>query len=208
MGKTDLVFSNQNHGTKILSFAKQFNREPSGGLKVSPSGKDRNPGEELDSRQELTGDALITDIREKGIVIQTADCQPVLIFDPVRKVVANVHSGWRGSIKNIIGLTLEEMKINFGCNAGNMTAGVGPSLGPCCCEFVNYRREFPEALWRYREGNHFDLWELSRDQLLNGGVTREKIFLSKICTKCSTDLFFSYRAEKTTGRFASFIGLR
>lgn len=124
-------------------------------------------------------------------------------------MVANVHSGWRGSIANIIGHTLDAMKKNFGSDPAHVVAGIGPSLGPCCAEFVNYKEEIPEPFWKYRnDRRHFDFWAVSRDQLCEAGVCAENIHISGLCTRCRTDLFFSYRAEGITGRFAAIIGLK
>ena len=155
------------------------------------------------------GDALVTNVRNRFLVVQVADCQPVLLYDTVRQVAANIHSGWRGSVNNIIGRTIRTMQKEFGTAAGDIVAGIGPSLGPCCAEFINYRREIPQNLWRFKNSDHhFDFWAISRDQLARAGVSQQSIFLSNMCTRCDTDLFFSYREEKITGRFAAVIGLQ
>ena len=154
-------------------------------------------------------DALVTAARGRYLTIQVADCQAVMVYDPVRQVVANMHSGWRGSIGNIIGRTLQEMTAAFGTAAGDLIAGIGPSLGPCCAEFVHYRKEIPRSFWPYKNASHhFNFWAISHDQLCEAGVPTEHIFTSKLCTRCHTDRFFSYRGEGTTGRFAAVIGLR
>jgi len=138
-----------------------------------------------------------------------ADCQSILLYDPIQKVIANVHCGWRGSTKNIAGRTVDVMNKRFGCNRRDLIAGISPSLGPCCAEFVNYRSEIPQKFWRYKSANdHFDFWALSREQLIAAGLLRENIETGGICTKCNTDAFFSYRGEGQTGRFASVIGLK
>jgi YfiH family protein len=156
-----------------------------------------------------TGDALITDIPDVFLVIQTADCQSVMMVDPKKKVVANAHVGWRGNIQNIIGRTIREMKYVFGSDPSDLKAAIGPSLGPCCAEFINYKAEFTPALWRYGDTrNRFDLWAVSLHQLAAAGVMKENIVLSRVCTKCHSDRFFSYRARHVTGRFASAIALR
>ena len=130
------------------------------------------------------------------------------MYEPTRRVIANVHCGWRGSIQNIIGRTVELLKHHFGCHPGNILAGIGPSLGPCCAEFVNYKIEIPMAFRHYKDSkDHFDFWSISCDQLKAGGVPEKNIESSQICTHCHADEFFSYRAEKTTGRFAAVIGL-
>jgi len=137
-----------------------------------------------------------------------ADCQAVVLFDPVRRVVANIHSGWRGSVANIIAKTVSVMQHHFACNPADLLAGVGPSLGPCCAEFIHYEDEIPRQYWHYKNsGRHFDFWAMSRDQLCKAGVPGDNIRVAGCCTRCRTDLFFSYRAEKVTGRFAVAVGL-
>jgi YfiH family protein len=156
----------------------------------------------------LEGDAMVTNQPGRYLVVQVADCQPILMYNPRCRVVACVHAGWRGSVANIIGRTLKAMGLRFGCLAKDTYAGVGPSLGPCCAEFINYRQEIPQSLWNYRcDSTHFDFWAMSRDQLVAGGVPENQIQLSGCCTKCNTERFFSYRGEKTTGRFPAVIGL-
>lgn len=154
-------------------------------------------------------DAVVTNACNRLLVIQVADCQAVLLFDPVRRVVGNVHSGWRSSVKNILAETVAVMKRQFGCRATDIRAGIAPSLGPCCAEFVNYRHELPTDFWRYKDRcNRFDFWAISRDQLLGAGLRKGHIANSGICTRCHAEHFFSYRACRQTGRFAVVIGLR
>lgn len=154
-------------------------------------------------------DALATDRPGQWLTILVADCQPVLLYAPERRVAAAIHSGWRGSVANIIGRTVHALETRFGADPAGLFAGIGPSLGPCCAEFVHYRREIPESLWKYKDdGCHFDFWRLSRDQLRKAGVPDRQIETAGLCTRCRTDRFFSYRGEKTTGRFAAVIGAR
>jgi len=188
----ELVFAKQVHGTKAFVLTKnsmQFTKKLSDFIPEC--------------------DAMITDMKKTSIVIQVADCQSVLMYDPVLQVIANVHSGWRSSIKNIIGRTISTMKKEFNSKPGSIVAGIGPSLGPCCAEFVNYKDEIPEAFWKYKDdSDHFDFWAISLGQLCDAGVLKKNIYLSEICTRCNTDLFFSFRGEGTTGRFAAVIGLK
>ncbi len=155
----------------------------------------------------LDGDALVTNVADTALVIQTADCQSVLMADPVKRVIANVHSGWRGSTQNIIGKTVESMTSRFGSRPEDIVGGIGPSLGPCCAEFKNYRREIPSRYWAYRRaGDLFDFWQISVDQLVTAGVPADQVMVAGICTRCNTSTFFSYRGEGgTTGRFAAVI---
>jgi len=161
-----------------------------------------------DSDAPPVGDVMITDLKHKITVMQVADCQAVLLYDPIRCVTANVHSGWRGSILNLIGRTIKIMETTFSCKALDIQAGISPSLGPCCAEFVNYVKEIPKQFWKYKnQSDHFDFWALSRDQLCNAGVLVENISICGICTRCNTDRFYSYRGEGTTGRLPVVIGL-
>jgi YfiH family protein len=187
----DLVFAEQVHGDDVIVVDSQNSG--------SEKGCDLVAG---------MGDALVTGIFGKLLTIQVADCQSVLLYDPIRRVIANVHCGWRGSVKNILGQTVRVMNKCFQCDSSDLVAGIGPSLGPCCAEFINYRKEIPEIFWCYKSADdHFDFWALSRDQLVGAGVLRENIENSSICTKCNSATFFSYRAERQTGRFASVIGI-
>ena len=188
----DLVFVKQVHGDQVV-ILNRGNTESYGGIHQAFG----------------TGDAIVTDVSGKLLATQLADCQSILLYDPIRHVVANVHSGWRGSIKNIIGRTVRVMKEYFKCHSADLIAGIGPSLGPCCAEFVNYQKEIPQIFWRYKSGDdHFDFWALSLDQLTRAGVRGENVENSRMCTKCSPQTFFSYRAEGRTGRFAAVIGLK
>jgi len=183
----NLVFVKQKHGDQVVIF-NQKNPWKKGLIPV--------------------GDALVTNKPGLFLIIQVADCQAILLYDPVRRVVANIHAGWRGSIKNISQRTLEKMRRFFSCNPKDVVAAIGPSLGPCCGEFINYRDEIPESFWKYKgPSHHFDFWSISRDQLLSEGIKDENIEVSRICTKCHTDRFYSYRRERITGRFAVSIGL-
>jgi len=162
----------------------------------------------LQSRPSPRADALVTRSADVVLITQVADCQAVLICDPENRVVANIHSGWRGSVRNIIARTVGTLVDHFKSDPASLLAGIGPSLGPCCAEFINFRSEIPPELWPYgNERNHFDFWSVSRDQLLQAGLIDTHIETAGLCTCCRTDLFFSYRGEGTTGRFAAAIGL-
>jgi YfiH family protein len=162
-----------------------------------------------ESRAPVTADGMITDEPGLGLVIQVADCQAVILYDPVGRVIANVHSGWRGSVADILGQCADRMVSGFGCRPRDIWAGIAPSLGPCCAEFVNYPRELPKAFLPYKAPDSplFDFWKISRDQLMAKGLLPDRIQDMGMCTMCRSDLFFSYRHNKFTGRFAAVIGL-
>jgi hypothetical protein len=192
MGTQKPVFINQVHETGILVLKK-------------------NDKKQLSETQAtlFTGDAMITDIPDTLLSIQVADCQAIALYDPHNKVVANIHSGWQGSIKNIAGACVESMKTEFNCRPENIYAGISPSLGPCCAEFIHYKQEIPEKYWGYKNtADYFDFWKITAHQLIEAGLLHKNIEISNICTKCNSHLFFSFRKKNQTGRFVSVIGLK
>nr|WP_319491532.1 polyphenol oxidase family protein [uncultured Desulfobacter sp.] len=199
MGLSRGLFLHQDHGT---------------GIAVIKSEKDAADrvwnGQGAASSKIFNADAAVTNLKGLGLVIQVADCQAVVLYDPKKEVIANVHSGWRGSVANILGQCVDTMVTQFGCSAETIRAGISPSLGPCCAQFINFKREIPEKLWQYKEKArpYFDFWKISRDQLGAHGVLDENIETMGLCTRCRTDLFYSFRANKVTGRFATVIALK
>ena len=91
-------------------------------------------------------DGLVTDQPGVALMIQQADCQGVLLFDQVKEVIGAVHCGWRGSVQNILPKTVATMTEGYGTNPADLRAFVSPSLGPCCAEFVNHKKELPPEL--------------------------------------------------------------
>ena len=183
IGANRLVFMNQSHGADILVLRK-------------------DQTERLDGIP--SADAIITDVPLIALMVQLAECQGVILFDPKKNVLAKVHCGWRGNVQNILERVVIRMKKDFGCVESNLLAGISPSLGPCCGEFVSHRDIFPDGFSRFRvRENYFDLWAISRWQLENAGLRRGHIEVAGICTRCRSDLFYSYRGEGKTGRFGA-----
>ena len=181
LGLTVLVSARQVHGDRILCLS-------------SPVATDA----EHDGY-----DALITDQPGLGLMIQQADCQAVVIFEPVRRVVANVHVGWRGSVAGIIAAVVRRLREEFGAEAARMRATISPSLGPCCAEFIHYQYTLPAVFHPYQSRPaHFDFWAISRMQLEQAGVPASEVKVAGICTRCGAD-FFSYRRQAVTGRAAT-----
>jgi YfiH family protein len=182
-GARALRFMNQAHGKNIVNL-----REPA---------LDRSTGP-------FAADAMVTDAPGVALLVKQADCQAVIVYDPLRKAVANVHCGWRGNTQGLLGDVVAAMKTEFGCDPSRMRAAIGPSLGPCCAEFVTHQEIFPESFRPFMtRDNYFDLWAVSRSQLVHSGLKPEHIESAGWCTRCRTDLFYSYRGEGRTGRFAT-----
>jgi copper oxidase (laccase) domain-containing protein len=129
-----------------------------------------------------------------------------MLYDQTRRMLGLVHSGWRGSARNIIGAAAAKMK-ELGARTENMLAAVTPSLGPCCAEFRNYEKELPRRFQRFMVSeNHFDFWAISVEQLVEAGLKAENIEVAGLCTKCSAE-FFSYRRGDVWGRFGILAGV-
>ncbi len=149
-------------------------------------------------------DGMITNLIDKALLIKHADCQAAIFFDPVTKTIACVHSGWRGQVKNIFRVTVEKMQTQAGCKADNLLVAISPSLCPAHSEFIHFRNEWPESYWGFQiKPNYFDLWAISRYQLIEAGIRPQHIQFAELCTYCQPEDFFSYRREKPTGNHAT-----
>ena len=160
-------------------------------------------------------DALITNKPGITLLIRVADCVPILLYDPVRSVVGVAHAGWKGTLANIAGATVERMSAHYGCRPRDLLAGIGPSIGPCCFEVgddVADRFRKISAVRNYIHAGgavRIDLPGANRASLLRSGVLPHNVEMSRYCTACRLDIFFSHRGEQgNTGRFGLFAGLR
>lgn len=148
-------------------------------------------------------DALITDVPGICVAVTTADCVPVLVYAPDKKVVAAIHAGWRGTVQQIVYKTVRLMESEYGANPSLMLAGIAPSIGQEAFEVgeevVEAFRETVADLTVLMKRNtltgkaHIDLWEANRLQLLEAGLQSDHIEVSGICTYTQYDQFFSAR---------------
>ncbi len=157
-------------------------------------------------------DAMITNCKNTILAILTADCVPVLLYDPKKEVVAAIHAGWKGTKEKIVLKCLEKMQERYGCRAEDIVAGIAPAIGGCCYEVgedvARYFSDFPQACIPEGEKFMLDLPIINRQQLLDAGVKDENIEMSGVCTACESERFFSYRkAQGCSGRFMSLIGI-
>src|ERR1700723_3272052 len=151
------------------------------------------------------GDALLEDAPGAVVAVKTADCIPILLIDQARRAVAAVHAGWRGTAAGIAQRGVEAMHSHFGTEAADLHAAIGPGIGESCFEVG------PEVAAAFgRTGKiHLDLAAINRQQLLDAAVTAERIYTSKLCTKCLSDDFHSFRRDReASGRLFSFVGIR
>ncbi|HLK65677.1 MAG TPA: peptidoglycan editing factor PgeF [Bryobacteraceae bacterium] len=150
------------------------------------------------------GDALLENTPGSVVAVKTADCLPVLLIDGRNRAVAAVHAGWRGTVARIVPNAVESMRGRFGTQPADLHAAIGPGIGGCCYEVG------PEVAAQFGvEGRaHIDLTAANRRQLLELGVTAERIHASNWCTRCQAEEFHSFRRDgEAAGRLYSFAGI-
>lgn len=148
-------------------------------------------------------DGLVTDVPGLCLTVFSADCVPVLLYDPVRRCIAAVHSGWRGTALAIAARAVEKMENDYGCDPGHILAAVGPSIGNCCFET---HADVPDAMTaalgsqaapfiQPLENGKFrvDLKGIIKNSLLHAGLDEAHIWVSDHCTTCLDDLYWSHR---------------
>jgi YfiH family protein len=146
-------------------------------------------------------DAFITNTLNHAAMIKHADCQASIFYDPIHHAIANIHSGWRGSVLNIYSHVLKAMNQRYGTKASDVLACISPSLGPNAAQFKNYKNELPEYFWDFKSHNDkFDFWAITEKQLQDCGVLSHHIEIAKICTYENTKDCYSFRRNKITGR--------
>lgn len=186
-------FPKQVHGTEILNLDTLAVAPPSFSISV---------------------DAVITSKTEVFIGVRTADCVPILIATKDNRYIGAVHAGWKGSLHRILEKTLKTL-INLGVSKEDLLIAIGPHIKVCCYQiktdvfeiliknFTNYE----EFIIKNKNGLYLDLERLNLFQILNLGIPRENVWISRDCTFCSSDVYWSYRAHRETrGEQISFIG--
>ena len=163
----------------------------------------KNDARGIDHRNYPESDALITNDAGCALVVFTADCTPILLFDQVTGAVGAVHAGWRGTAADIAGKTVRAMVEQLGCRPENIRAAIGPNIGTCCFETDSdvpdlIRTQFGEEVEDFiipsaeKIGKfHVDLKAVNAHALRRAGV--ENIEISEDCTMCRPDRFWSHR---------------
>jgi polyphenol oxidase len=165
-------------------------------------------------------DALITNETSICLAVKTADCVPILLFDPVKKAIAAVHSGWRGTVQNIIGKTIKKMNQTYGTTPNELVAAIGPCISQKNYEvgqdvFEHFQKLFPETdtvlyFKDTRKKKAFlNLTEANKRLLLESGMKEQNIECSNICTfSTKEDLYSARRDGQKTGRMLNGIMLK
>lgn len=183
VNEKNVVLSQQTHGDTVRRVTAE----------------DRGKG--LWRDRDYTGvDGLITDVPHTPLTVFSADCNVILLYDPVGRAVGACHAGWRGTALGIAAKTVAEMAAAYGCAPQNLRAAIGPAIGKCCFETDG---DVPQALRNalgddaepYMDWNgqkwHIDLRSINALWLRRAGV--ERIDVSTDCTMCRQDLYWSHR---------------
>ena len=151
-------------------------------------------------------DGLITNLSGVGLVTQFADCVPLLFHDPVKKVIAASHAGWKGTVLEIGKKTVLKMQEEFGCNPKDILVVIAPSICQDCYEVddtvinelnkISYLKTDEIYYKKPNQKYQLSLWEANRQILINAGIKSENITVANICTNCNSHLFHSHRATK------------
>ena len=175
------------------------------------------PNDDYSHFLSLESDAVITNQTDVIIGVCVADCVPILLCDPDRRVIAAVHAGWQGTAGKLVSKTVEGMKSEFGCDPKKIQAAIGPCIGKCCYEVdTPVRQAFEKNGFQWDscaepcgEGKWLlDMVGSNRELLLLVGLKADAINVSELCVCCHRELFFSYRRDKgETGRQMGFIML-
>ena len=199
-----IVRVRQAHGDQVLVV--------DGGL----AGRAGFPGVLLDDGSRY--DALITDRPGLALVVSTADCHPIFLWDRRRHAVAAIHAGWRSTLKRLGPATLARMREVYGTDPADCAAAIGPGIRACCYEvdapvMAALRGALPdwEACIAPRGPGKWllDIAAVNRRLLAEAGVPPGSTFDTGLCTACRRDLFFSYRAESPrTGRMMNAVRVR
>jgi YfiH family protein len=192
-----VVSLNQVHGTHVVVIDQSF----------------RASGVELQA-----GDALVTDQVNVALVVRTADCVPILVADVNRRVIAAIHAGWRGALAGVVTKALTVLSTQFESQAETLRVAIGPSIGVCCYEVdTPVIQLLQEALPSWADcvdklNGHKAMLNLKKfvaRQLSMGGVLETNVTQADFCTRCRSDLFYSYRREgRVEGTMMSGIMLR
>lgn len=194
------TFANQRHTSNVKIITKEMRGS---GVLSYKSGIDNT-------------DAMLTNQPDICLVVLTADCVPIILYDQKKKVIGVVHSGWKGTASKIVTKTIHLMFDEFISKPEDILVGIGPSIGP-----ENYevgmdvikviRKSFPkyELIRKVsKEKGLLNLWEANFRQLISAGVSRSNIELARICTYQNSNMFYSYRKGHPTGLFGTGVMLK
>lgn len=159
-------------------------------------------------------DGLVTKNKELALVVATADCLPVLFYDPEKEVIGVAHAGRKGLANNILSNVVEAFKTNFDSKPETIFVSIGPSIEQSCYEVSagiveELQKTFPSYsdISLQRDNKYYlDLRKIAVQSLYKAGILEKHIEVTDMCTKCSPDTLYSYRGGDVNNRFISVIG--
>ena len=182
---------------------------------------DEDRGKGITRERDYTDiDGLITNVPGICLVTTYADCVPLYFLDPVKKVIALSHSGWRGTVGKIGKKTVELMHDNFGSDPDDILAAVGPSVCQDCYEVSadvtdRFREVFDRSVWdelfyEKPDGKYqLDLWKANEKIFLEAGIRKDHIAVTNVCTHCNSEILYSHRAMgDKRGNLCAFLALK
>ena len=154
-------------------------------------------------------DALVTQTPKLGLIIRSADCLPIFLWDPTQRVVGVAHAGWRGLAKELPMRLVAFVQRRYHSRPRDLVLGIGPSIRSCCYEVgPEFAPSFGPFMQRQGDRLTCDLIACAKDQLIRAGVSAGRIVDAGCCTACDTTRWYSLRKEgEQGGRLFSFIGL-
>ena len=176
-----------------------------------------DPQQSVEQVEQEEADALITDLTEKPIAVLSADCVPVILYDPEKHVVGVIHAGRKGTQMSIVSNTMSMLSRVYGSRPQDVMMALGPAIGGCCYEveapciapFRESYREWKDFVTAHSQSRFMlDLLKANAIDGARAGISKENIYWSGECTSCNNDRWFSYRREGTTGRIVSLVMLR
>jgi purine-nucleoside/S-methyl-5'-thioadenosine phosphorylase / adenosine deaminase len=161
-------------------------------------------------------DILLTDNPQVTLFMRFADCTPILLHDPKKKIIGIIHSGWLGTVRGAARTAVNAMQKRYDSNPTDILAAIGPAIGPDHYEIGEdviaqvkdtFSQDAESLLISHGDNVHFDLWKANQTLLEEAGV--KQIETAEICTACHPEDWFSHRGEKgKTGRFGALIALQ
>lgn len=160
-------------------------------------------------------DALITNCQNIPLMVMSADCTPILIYDTLNRAIGAVHAGRAGALNEILPKTLHAMWKEYGTTTDDVIVLLGPSIHGCCYEINEniahkvFAKGYADSLYKEDKRVFLDVNTILLGQLETLGIKKENIEVSDACTSCNNETYFSYRADaQQTGRIAGVIMLK
>lgn len=202
--KIENILENLDRIRKELNFSEVYKAKQDHTDNVIEINSNNKAGYIFNAFNEECADGYIVNEKNIATLITTADCNPIIIYDPKNHVIANVHAGWKGVINRIYINAIKKMETEYNSNSEDLIVCIGPSIRKCCftSQEEEFKRKFlsvfdyPQDYLEYETNSntfHIDLIKILKKELKKVGIKEENIHIANICTRCNVEDFFSYR---------------